>query len=129
MDLFNKNVYCLTAGSESFGGASPYRTCGWLVDIAMRAIQSAISPLTPSVRGESLPRNEPLFFEFESGKAVHHGRWKLVRSRDTAGELDNLETDRTETNDLADVHPDRVSGLSAAWVIWYKRCTGKDDAK
>lgn len=96
--------------------------------------QSAIPPLegislTPSFRGGPLNRNEPLFFEFGSGKAVHHGRWKLVRARDAAWELYDLEMDRTETNDLAAVHPDRVSGLSAAWAIWYKRCTGKDDAK
>jgi arylsulfatase len=96
--------------------------------------QSAIPPLegislTPSFRGAPLTRNEPLFFEFGSGKAVRHGRWKLVRTRDAPWELYDLETDRTETNDLAAEHPDRVSGLSAAWLIWYKRCTGKDDPK
>jgi arylsulfatase len=81
--------------------------------------------LLPTFAGNSLKREKPLFFEFGSGKAVRDGAWKLVRSRTKAWELYNLASDRTETNDLAAVEPDRAGRMEQAWHAWYRGCTGK----
>ena len=34
------------------------------------------------------------------------------------GELYNLENDRTESNDLAQVHPELVNALAKEWQAW-----------
>lgn len=81
--------------------------------------------LLPTFAGNSLTREKPLFFEFGSGKAVRDGAWKLVRNRTNAWELYNLASDRTETNDLAAVEPDRAERMEQAWHAWYRDCTGK----
>ena len=81
--------------------------------------------LLPTFAGDSLERDKPLFFEYGSGKAVRDGPWKLVRIRTNAWELYNLASDRTETNDLAAVEPDRVERMQEAWHAWYKDCAGK----
>lgn len=77
-------------------------------------------------------------WEHEGNRAVRRGRWKLVseypgswrtlRSYPTGGawELYDLETDRTETNDLAARYPERVRELAAAWEAWAARARVED---
>ena len=36
-------------------------------------------------------------------------------------ELYDLEVDRSETRDLAEVHPERVAAMAQAWRDWAKR--------
>ena len=48
-------------------------------------------------------------------RAIRVGDWKLVASKGGAWELYDLKTDRTETVDLADKHPDRVRQLAVRW--------------
>jgi arylsulfatase A-like enzyme len=81
--------------------------------------------LSPSFSGRPLKREEPLFFQFGSGKAVHDGDWKLVRRGTEPWELHNLKTGRTETRDLASQNLQRVTQMQTAWEEWYQRSTGK----
>ena len=79
-----------------------------------------------------------MFWEHEGNKAVRRGRWKLVaeypgswrtlRSYPTGGawELYDLDTDRTETRDLAAQHPELVRELAAAWESWAARAQVED---
>lgn len=69
-----------------------------------------------------------LFWEHQGNKAIRKGKWKLVMEYDgewnrtgpSVGrwELYNMETDRTETQNLADKHPDIVKELEREWNLW-----------
>lgn len=85
--------------------------------------------LRPAFEGKPLEREQPLFYEHENNAAVHEGDWKLVgrgvateRGVDpTKWELYNLAEDRTEINDLAESHPEKVRDLAAEWEAWSNR--------
>jgi len=50
------------------------------------------------------------------------GRWKLVnRRRGEAWEWHDLETDGTETTNLAGQYPERVEQMAARYNEWRKR--------
>ncbi|MFT5468902.1 MAG: arylsulfatase A-like enzyme [Verrucomicrobiales bacterium] len=59
-----------------------------------------------------------LFFEHQGNRAVRSGRWKLVAFDDEPWELYDFNVDRTELNDLAKVHPERVKEMADAWDAW-----------
>lgn len=64
----------------------------------------------------------PLFWEHEGNAAVRAGKWKLVRKYPGPWELYDMETDRTEMNDLAAEHLDRVREMTAQYQQWANRC-------
>lgn len=79
---------------------------------------------------------EALYWEHEGNRAVRVGDWKLVSRAmrnamrwDKVEELDvttwelyNIREDRSELNDVAAAHPDKVKELAALWQAWAKRC-------
>ncbi|SDT27870.1 arylsulfatase [Microlunatus soli] len=77
-----------------------------------------------SWRGTPTPQR-PLFFEHEGNAAVRAGRWKLVRKHGLDWELYDLDRDRTELDDLAGRHPDRVAVMARCWQDWADRCQVK----
>lgn len=86
--------------------------------------------ISPSFSGKSLQRSQPLFFQFLGGNAVHDGDWKMVRSGSKPWELYHFQDGgRTESHDLATVHPERVNAMEQAWLDWYRSCTGNDYAR
>ena len=92
--------------------------------------QSPIPPmdgvsLVPAFNGQKIARSKPIFFQFNQGSAVRDGKWKLVRNSPT-WELYDLAADRTETQNLAAERPELVQQLDAAWLAWWKDCTGND---
>lgn len=82
--------------------------------------------------------NRTLYWEHEGNRAMRQGRWKLVseypgswktlRSYPTKGdwELYDLETDRTEMNDLAAQYPERVKQMVEAWEDWARQSQVED---
>jgi arylsulfatase len=78
--------------------------------------------LRPAFAGQALDRKEPIFFEHEGNRAVRDGRWKLV-AKGPAGkwELYDMQSDRTELNDLAAERPGRVAKMIRQWEAWAKR--------
>jgi arylsulfatase len=52
---------------------------------------------------------------------VRDGQWKLVAKRGSDWELYDIEADRTELNDLAAKHPDKVKEMAARWDEWANR--------
>ncbi len=65
----------------------------------------------------------PIFWEHEGNKAVRLGEYKLVmewKRENNNWELYNIDKDRSETNDLATVYPEKVSELSHMWEQWAK---------
>ena len=71
--------------------------------------------LLPIFRGETRAGHETLYFHFGTDRALRQGPWKLVSAKLGRWELYNLDEDRTELNDLAKKHPDRVAQMSAQW--------------
>ena len=59
-----------------------------------------------------------LFFEHQGNRAVRQGKWKLVAFDDQPWELYDFTSDRTEMNDLAETHPEKVKSLDALWEQW-----------
>lgn len=77
--------------------------------------------LRGAMKTGKVKRDTPLFFEHEGNAAIRDGRWKLVRLKNKPWELYNLQADRTETNNLAKQHPDRVESLAGKWQAWARR--------
>ena len=69
-------------------------------------------------RTNSVPR----FWEHEGNRAVRSGKWKLVSHYPNRWELYDMETDRTELNDLAEKYLGTVKQLAALYDEWAKRC-------
>lgn len=73
--------------------------------------------------GKDRPRNKPLFWKTsatDSTPAIRQGDWKLHlnRRRDQKVELYDLSTDVSESNNIADQHPEVVERLSKTLKNW-----------
>jgi arylsulfatase len=84
--------------------------------------------LLPALTGKAKNRTTPLFFEWRRGKAVIDGNWKIVlegrkrsNTNDLKWELYNLDNDPTETNNMAEMHPEIVEKLNAKFFEWKNR--------
>lgn len=63
-----------------------------------------------------------LCWEHEGNAAVRWNNWKLVRDYPRSWELYDMNQDRTELNNLADIKPELVIRLSKEYDAWAKRC-------
>ena len=81
--------------------------------------------LFPTFAGQSIQRDEPLCFEHHGNLAMREGRWKIVSpyraNKPRKWELYDMEADRTELNDLAERHPEKLETLVAKWQAWADR--------
>ncbi len=78
--------------------------------------------LLPILQGKTRAGHEEIFWEHEGNRAVRQGKWKLVAQHKGDWELYDLEADRTEMNNLAGKHPDKVKELIDKYEQWAKRC-------
>ena len=76
--------------------------------------------LVSALLGENAQHRQ-LFWEHQGNRAVRDGNWKLVAAHKQSWELYDLAADRTELNNLAGEHPDRVRKMAAQWDEWAKR--------
>ncbi|MDX1640700.1 MAG: arylsulfatase [Balneolaceae bacterium] len=77
----------------------------------------------PELLGEETePRKEPLFWAWSDGKAMEQNNWKIVKEGESADwELYNMETDPTETNNLANQYPELVDKMDSIYGNWYEK--------
>lgn len=77
--------------------------------------------LLPIFQGKTREGHDAIFWEHEGNRAVRQGKWKLVARHRGAWELYDLDADRTELNNLADKHPDRVKEMAGLHKEWAKK--------
>jgi arylsulfatase len=111
----NQLVDVLPTLAEAAGATYPKRRHGH--DVPPAEGRSML----PDLRGVD-PEPRDLFWEHEGNCAARRGQWKLVRKHAQPWELYDIEADRTELNDLASAHPDRVAELAEAYQSWAQRC-------
>lgn len=77
------------------------------------------SSLLPLLKGEKRAAPDTLYWEWSRSRAVRQGDWKLCWDRKVEEwELYNIAKDRTEMNNLAATHPEKVKAMSKAWHTW-----------
>ena len=94
-----------------------------------RYMGQAIQPmegvsLVGNLKGEALMERS-IGFEHRFARAWRKGDWKIAWGKrmpeEAEWELYNLAVDRTERNNLANSHPERVAALAAEWMEWAHR--------
>jgi arylsulfatase A-like enzyme len=72
--------------------------------------------LVPAFARDGALKHDELWWQHEGNRAIRVGDWKLVAAgKDGPWELYDLATDRTETRDLASVHPEKVHEMTRRW--------------
>ena len=72
--------------------------------------------LVPALARDGTVTHETLWWQHEGNRAIRIGPWKLVAAgEDAPWELFRIDEDRTETNNLADAHPEIVERLARTW--------------
>lgn len=75
--------------------------------------------LAPAFGGDSLIPHEWMFWEHVNHCAVRHGKWKALQEFGAEEwELYDMEADRCELNNLAEVHPEILKKISDKWHEW-----------
>ena len=77
--------------------------------------------LVPAFDNKPIQR-EAIYGEHMGNRFIRAGKWKLVSEYDKPWELYDLETDRTETNNLASKRPEKVNELTAKYEDLARRC-------
>ncbi len=78
--------------------------------------------LIPAFKGKPIRRGKPIYWEWHNGKAVREGKWKIVYRKKGPWELYDMDTDRTETVDLAAKYPHVVARMARMHKEWLRRC-------
>jgi arylsulfatase A-like enzyme len=78
-----------------------------------------MEPYLKYIGKSPVPRT--ILWQHETCSAIRRGDWKLVTANDrdkNVWELYNLSEDRSETENLAEKHPDLAQELNKQWTEW-----------
>ena len=78
--------------------------------------------LLPVFKGEPADAHKELCWYRKGHRAVRQGKWKLVALKGEAWELYDLEKDRSETNDISKLYPEKVKELEELHNKWAEKC-------
>jgi arylsulfatase A-like enzyme len=78
--------------------------------------------LVPIFKGRMREGHEAIYWEHEGNRAVRMGKWKLVSDHPFGWRLYDMESDRTELNNLARQNPGIVREMSKKYHTWAKSC-------
>lgn len=80
------------------------------------------SSLMPLLTGTgNFDEDRWLFWEHTGNKAARHMNWKLVQIQLGEWELYDMDSDRTEENDLSGKHPEIVDRMKREYLDWAER--------
>lgn len=82
-----------------------------------RIIPSDGISFLPILKGGEVERKEALYWEWQHGKAIRDGDWKLVAYRDK-WTLHDLSKDPVEEVDLSLSHPEKLNELKLKYESW-----------
>ncbi len=83
----------------------------------------------PVLKGEKTTRDTPIFWEWSRGQAVYSAGYKIVRQgKEQPWDLYHIEKDPTETENLANVHPDKVKEMDQMFKEWKDSVSGEQPA-
>lgn len=74
--------------------------------------------LMPVLRGKINDRKGPIFWQWNKGKAVRYGDYKLVSGNNGPWELYHMAVDKTETTNLANREPEMADELANLYEKW-----------
>ncbi|MEZ6114099.1 MAG: DUF4976 domain-containing protein [Pirellulaceae bacterium] len=78
--------------------------------------------LLPAFRGETQEAHDVICWSVPRHYVIRMGHWKAIRGRQAEHwELYDLESDGTETTDLASKHPEIVERLAERFSEWQRR--------
>ncbi len=100
---------------EAAGAEYPRRFQGYEI------LPAEGSSLAPILRAEQPKPREAIYWEHTGNRAVRQGKWKLVAVEAGPWELYDINADRTELNNLAQQHPEKVRELSAMYNAYAER--------
>ncbi len=72
--------------------------------------------LAPAFARDGAVPRDTLWWLHEGNRALRVGDWKIVAAKDEPWELYDLAADRSETKNLASVHPRRVRDMAQRWT-------------
>ena len=75
--------------------------------------------LLPVLRGKQITRSWPMYWQFGKSRAIRDKHWKLVKQAASDWVLFDLETDPTESRNVASEHPEKVAKLAKQWDAWW----------
>ncbi|MBC8351056.1 MAG: arylsulfatase [Planctomycetes bacterium] len=79
--------------------------------------------LLPILHGKNREPHKSLCWALFGNRAIRQGDWKLNwGASDKRWELYNLAEDRTETNDVVGLYPERVATMVTEWKRWAEQC-------
>ncbi len=95
------------------------------VDVALATYPTDKTPmagksLVPAMDNLAIER-EAIYWEHEGNRAVRMGNWKLVARHGQPWELYDIETDRSEMNNLAEQQPAQLSKMIEMYDAWAAR--------
>ena len=76
--------------------------------------------LSEIIGDASTERNDPIFWQWQHGKAVRDGNWKLVAYKGE-WELYNLKNDPVEEKNLVQEEPEKAEDLKKLYAEWAKQ--------
>ncbi len=76
--------------------------------------------LKPIFDGRPLGARPPIHLRFSLDRGLRDGDWKIVSFRSEAWELYNVADDRTELNNLAESHPEKMAAMVETWTSMAK---------
>jgi arylsulfatase len=76
--------------------------------------------LAPVFRGDTRKAHPQVFWATSGSRAMREGKWKLVAAPNGAWELYDLDSDRTELNNLAAREPAQVKRMAEAFARWHR---------
>lgn len=82
--------------------------------------------LTPVLAGKKWDSRPPIHLLYGSDRGLRDGDWKLVSFKSQPWELYDISKDRTELNNLAAQHPERVAAMAKAWHDIAKKTMSRD---
>lgn len=83
--------------------------------------------LLPVFRGEQRTAPARLCWDLPRHQVIREGNWKAIRLRKQPDnwQLYDLQSDGTETTDVADQHPELVKSMAHRFDVWYDRVNPK----